>query len=45
MLLLGPIGIVLGFQSSNKLAAAYGVAVSTTMVITTILAYFVFVNR
>ncbi len=31
--------IVLGFQSSGNLAAAYGVAVSTTMVITTLLAY------
>ena len=31
--------IVLGFRSSGNLAAAYGVAVSTTMVITTLLAY------
>jgi len=33
--------IVVGFQSSNNLAAAYGVAITTTMVITTLLAYFV----
>ena len=33
--------IVAGFQSSSNLAAAYGIAVSTTMVITTVLAYFV----
>jgi KUP system potassium uptake protein len=31
------IGLVLGFKQSTNLAAAYGVAVSTTMVITTIL--------
>jgi KUP system potassium uptake protein len=31
------IGLVLGFGSSSNLAAAYGVAVTTTMVVTTIL--------
>jgi KUP system potassium uptake protein len=31
--------IVLGFRTSSNLAAAYGVAVSTTMAITTLLAY------
>jgi KUP system potassium uptake protein len=31
--------VVLGFRSSNNLAGAYGVAVSTTMVITSILGY------
>ena len=31
--------VVLGFQSSSALAGAYGVAVSTTMVITILLAY------
>ncbi len=36
--------IVLGFQSSSNLAAAYGVAVTTTMVITTLLGYFVMRN-
>jgi len=33
--------IVVGFQSSGNLAGAYGVAVTTTMVITTLLGYFV----
>jgi KUP system potassium uptake protein len=33
------VGLVLGFRSSTNLAAAYGMAVTTTMVITTILAY------
>jgi KUP system potassium uptake protein len=35
------IGLVLGFRSSTNLAAAYGVAVTTTMTITTLLFYFV----
>jgi len=35
------IALVLGFRTSSNLAAAYGVAVSTTMIITTILAGFV----
>jgi KUP system potassium uptake protein len=39
-LMAATIGIVLGFRSSDNLAAAYGVAVSMTMVITTCLAYF-----
>jgi KUP system potassium uptake protein len=34
------IGLVLGFQSSSNLAAAYGVAVTITMLISTILFYF-----
>lgn len=33
------IGLVIFFKTSDNLAAAYGVAVSTTMVITTLLAY------
>jgi KUP system potassium uptake protein len=33
------IGLVVGFRSSSSLAAAYGVAVTTTMVITTLLFY------
>lgn len=33
--------LVLGFESSSNLAGAYGVAVTTTMVITTFLLYFV----
>lgn len=36
-LMLACIGLVLGFRSSNRLAAAYGVAVTTDMVFTTIL--------
>lgn len=41
ILMLATIGLVLGFKSSSNLAAAYGVAVTTTMVITTFLLYFV----
>ncbi len=37
LLMICTIGLVLGFQSSNKLAAAYGVAVTSTMLISTIL--------
>ncbi len=40
-LMLATIALVLGFRSSSNLAAAYGVAVTTTMTITTILLYFV----
>jgi KUP system potassium uptake protein len=39
MLFAATAGIVIGFRTSDNLAAAYGVAVSTTMVITTILGY------
>ena len=39
ILFMATVAVVLGFQSSNNLAAAYGVAVSTTMVITTILGF------
>jgi KUP system potassium uptake protein len=35
------IGLVLGFRSSSNLAAAYGIAVTTTMVITSLLLYVV----
>lgn len=41
VLMAATIGLVLGFRSSSNLAAAYGVAVSMDMVITTILAFFV----
>jgi KUP system potassium uptake protein len=41
ILMLATIGLVLGFRSSDNLAAAYGVAVTTTMVITTLLAFVV----
>jgi len=37
VLMFGCIGLVLGFRSSSNLAAAYGVAVTGTMVITTLL--------
>jgi KUP system potassium uptake protein len=37
-LLVATIALVLGFKSSSALASAYGIAVSTTMVITTLLA-------
>lgn len=40
-LMLACIGLVIGFGSSSNLAAAYGVAVTTTMVITTILFFVV----
>ena len=36
-LMLATIGLVLGFKSSSNLAAAYGLAVTTTMAITTVL--------
>ena len=41
LLMVCTIGLVIGFQSSGQLAAAYGVAVTSTMLITTILFYFV----
>lgn len=39
MLMIGTVALVLVFRHSSALAGAYGVAVSTTMVITTILTY------
>ncbi|HEU6452619.1 MAG TPA: potassium transporter Kup [Gemmatimonadaceae bacterium] len=36
-LMLGCIGLVVGFQSAENLAAAYGIAVTGTMIVTTIL--------
>ncbi len=41
LLMVSCIGLVLGFRSSTALAAAYGVAVTATMTITTVLFYFV----
>jgi KUP system potassium uptake protein len=41
VLMAACIGLVLGFRSSTGLAAAYGIAVTTTMVITTLLFYVV----
>ncbi|MFN8390670.1 MAG: potassium transporter Kup [Bdellovibrionota bacterium] len=40
-LLLMTILLVVAFGSSSKMAAAYGIAVSTAMIITTVLTYFV----
>ncbi len=40
-LMVATIGLVLAFRASTNLAAAYGMAVTTTMVITTLLAYVV----
>ena len=45
MLMVTTIILVLGFQSSSKLAAAYGVAVTTTMLIASSLFYFVARSR
>src|SRR5437868_9928389 len=44
-LFLGVIWLVLTFKSSSNLAAAYGIAVTGTMVITTLLAYEVAIHR
>ena len=41
ILMFATIAVVVGFGSSSNLASAYGVAVTTTMVITTLLAFFV----
>ena len=41
LLLAATIGLVLAFQTSTNLAAAYGVAVTTTMFVTTLLFYVV----
>ena len=40
-LMIATIGLVIGFQTSSALAAAYGMAVTSTMVITTLLTYLV----
>ncbi len=39
IMMIATLVLVLGFQSSSKLAAAYGVAVTTTMLIATLLFY------
>ncbi len=39
-LMLACIGLVLGFESSTNMAAAYGIAVTMTMLCTTVLFYF-----
>ncbi len=45
ILMIATIGLVLGFKSSTKLAGAYGVAVTSTMLVTTILFSVVAVER
>jgi KUP system potassium uptake protein len=40
ILMFSCIALVIGFKSSSRLAAAYGIAVSLTMLITTVLFYF-----
>jgi KUP system potassium uptake protein len=45
MLMACTIALVTGFQTSSKLAAAYGVAVTSTMIITTVLFFVVARNR
>jgi KUP system potassium uptake protein len=45
LLMLAAIGLVLGFRTSGRLASAYGVAVTTDMVFTTILFAFVAYRR
>ncbi len=44
VLLVATVGLVLGFRRSGNLAAAYGVAIAATMVITTVL-FFVAMRR
>lgn len=44
-LMITTLALVIGFRSSANLAGAYGVAVTTTMVITTLLAFFLMVRR
>lgn len=39
LLLIAVIGLILGFKSSSNLASAYGIAVTTTMLITTFLLF------
>ncbi|MDN5763896.1 MAG: KUP/HAK/KT family potassium transporter [Microlunatus sp.] len=41
VLMAAGIGLVVLFQSSNKLASTYGISISTTMVVTTVLAFVV----
>jgi KUP system potassium uptake protein len=45
LLMVTTILLVLGFQSSSRLAAAYGVAVTTTMTVSTVLFFFVALRR
>jgi KUP system potassium uptake protein len=45
LLMVSTIVLVISFRSSSNLAAAYGIAVTTTMLITTLLAFFVAYRR
>lgn len=45
VLMFSCIGLVIGFGSSSNLAAAYGFSVTTDMVITTFLFFFVLIDR
>jgi KUP system potassium uptake protein len=45
LMMIATLGLVLGFRSSSKLAAAYGVAVTSTMLIATVLFYVVARDR
>ncbi len=45
LLMVACIGLVLGFQTSSNLAAAYGIAVTMTMAITTLIFYRVLTDR
>ena len=39
LLMIGCVGLVITFRTSSALAAAYGIAVTTTMLITTLIFY------
>jgi len=45
LLMIGCVGLVIGFRTSSALASAYGIAVTTTMLITTLLFYRVVRDR
>jgi len=45
LLMIGCVALVIGFQTSSNLAAAYGIAVTATMAITTLLFYRVVRDR
>jgi len=45
LLMVAAVGLVVGFKTSSSLAAAYGIAVSTTMVVTTVLLFVVMRER
>jgi KUP system potassium uptake protein len=45
LLMLGCVGLVIAFRTSGNLAAAYGIAVTTTMLITTLIFYRVVRDR